>query len=387
MKNHEFDNQIFLNFKESMRREIRYSKEKCEGEESVPSFPKEIRIQLTKKCNLRCKHCFQWSNNGYYKNNSSQPDTETNLSFELLQKLILQTASLKPSIYLWGGEPLMYIEWDSLISLLSKDTRQKIISTNGTFIDEKIESLIKISENLDVVFSIDGLMDEHDFLRGKGVFNRVISNIKLLAKEKNAGRFKGRITINCSIHDAMIKNLVKFVNFCRELEINKLIMGFPWFINKQVCAEMDEYYSKYFHWLPSRPDKHTWYNFAYQLDLSNLLNLKEQIDKIRREKYDFKLRFHPDLKYGMKAILTGNAFDQNKKVNCIAPFSRLAVWANGEVSFCGDFPEFCLDNLKNNDIEAIWQGENFNKIRNIIRTTHRPASLCMRCRFSSNNLV
>ena len=66
----------------------------------------------------------------------------------------------------------------------------------------------------------------------------------------------------------------------------------------------------------------------------------------------------------------------------------MAVWSNGDVSFCGDFPEFCFDNLiANNNIDSIWKNEKFNKIRRIVNTIPKPTSLCQRCRFSYNNLT
>jgi MoaA/NifB/PqqE/SkfB family radical SAM enzyme len=235
--------EMFSNIKNISNRESRAKRVRNNPEFST-LLPEELRIQLTTNCNLRCKHCFQWSKNGYFRKQNTLRIRKQELPFPLLEKLLQQTKEVKSPIYIWGGEPLVYSNWDKLTSLLENDCRQKIISTNGIFINEKIDSINKISENLEVVFSIDGLMLEHDNLRGKGMFNKTVSNLKSLIREKEEGRYKGRITINCSIHNEMVKNLYEFVEFCNYFNINKLILGFPWYINKKVCKEMDDYYQK-----------------------------------------------------------------------------------------------------------------------------------------------
>jgi len=40
--------------------------------------------------------------------------------------------------------------------------------TNGTLIEKRLESLVRISSHLEVSVSIDGFEKEHDSLRGRG---------------------------------------------------------------------------------------------------------------------------------------------------------------------------------------------------------------------------
>ena len=380
------NNQNFVNIKELIVRTSRCRKERSANPEYSTPLPEEIRIQLTTNCNLRCKHCFQWSSNGYYAKNSIKTNTTQELPFSTLEKLLKQTWHPRSSIYFWGGEPLIYSYWDSLTALLENDNRSKVISTNGIHVREKIDDLNKISDSLEVVFSLDGLEKEHDCLRGKGMFNKTFTNITGLVNEKKEGRFKGKITINCSIHNELVNNLYQFVEFCNTLQVDKVILGFPWYINENTCKEMDEYYQINFNWLNRQPIHYTWHCFNYCIDFTLLSVLENEIKKITNRTYNFTLRFHPDLKNDLSSILTGDVFNDGKN-SCIATSCRMAVWANGDVSFCGDFPEFCIGNLYFTDFGSIWRSENFNKIRRIINSVPKPYSLCQRCRFSSNNLT
>jgi MoaA/NifB/PqqE/SkfB family radical SAM enzyme len=72
----------------------------------------------------------------------------------------------------WGGEPLLYRDWDGLVELLAEDPRWTAVCTNGTLIERRLDSLMKISRHLEVSVSLDGFETEHDSIRGKGSFQR-----------------------------------------------------------------------------------------------------------------------------------------------------------------------------------------------------------------------
>ncbi len=387
MNESEENNQSFNEYKEMIIRASRARKRRIENPEFSTLLPEEIRIQLTTNCNLRCKHCFQWNQNGYFKKNDDSSCKYLELPINVLEKIIKRTYNSGSAIYLWGGEPLIYSRWDLLAGILENDDRPKVISTNGVYVNEMLETLNKISENLDVVFSVDGLEKEHDYLRGKETFRKIVHNIHLLEVEKKKGRFKGKISINCSIHNKLVPSLHEFVEFCNTFHIHKLILGFPWYINAKTCKEMDEYYQANFNWLNNRKNHYTWHSFNYHIDYSLLSILESEIDKINSRSYNFIIRFHPDVKNDLSSIITGDIFKDEKKARCIAPSCRMALWANGDVSFCGDFPEFCVDSLLNNDFDPIWKSEKFNRIRRVFNTNPKPLSLCQRCRFTSDNLI
>ncbi len=343
--------------------------------------PQEARIQLTTKCNLRCKHCFQWNKDGYY---SGSFLNYLELPFNILENLINHLSDTNPLIYLWGGEPLLYSEWDSLASLVRDRKLKTVISTNGLFIKQKLETLNIISDNLEIVISLDGLKEQHDSLRGNGTFDNTIDSLECLCRHKQNKDFRGKLTINCSIHNELVPKLHEFVKFCKRFDINKLILGFPWYINKNTCIEMDRYYKKHFTWIGNKLSTYSWHSFKYHIDFSLLTLLENEIRKIKETDCSFIIRFHPSITSDLNSILHGEVKD--KSYGCIAPSCRIVVWANGDVSFCGDFPEFSIDNLQNKNIISIWNSRKFEKLRKVFNTNPKPLSLCQRCRFNNNNL-
>lgn len=153
-------------------------------------LPAEIGIQLTNKCNLRCKHCFEWNEDGFL-NRVDDSTKSGELDKSILNQIFTETKEARSNMYLWGGEPLCYTHWDEVVSILEKDKRWTIICTNGILIDKKLDSLLKISENIVLLISVDGFEAENDAIRGKGTFKKVIENIKLLVDLKKKGIFKG----------------------------------------------------------------------------------------------------------------------------------------------------------------------------------------------------
>lgn len=133
-----------------------------------------ISIAITHRCNLRCIHCmvdaeFGGSGEDYF-------DTKTICSF--LDKII----AINPhSIAITGGEPMLRTDFFTILEYLRKNYGGSItLMTNGTlFTPDNVDAVISKVNSIDI--SLDGA-DEKScaVIRGKGVFEKVVSNIKLL---------------------------------------------------------------------------------------------------------------------------------------------------------------------------------------------------------------
>ena len=95
--------------------------------------PSSVGIKLTNRCNLRCKHCFEWSETGYHHNMKRQ-DMFGDVPLSMILDLLTFTKSTKAPIYLWGGEPTIYKRWDELCSLICEFDRDVVICTNKIII-------------------------------------------------------------------------------------------------------------------------------------------------------------------------------------------------------------------------------------------------------------
>lgn len=134
--------------------------------------PRMVTFDITSRCNLKCTHCCA----------SADIVNKDALGTKDVKNIIDKIVRYNPkSIVLTGGEPMLRDDFLDILEYLKNNFNGKIIvGTNGTLINnDNIDKLIKCSSQLDI--SLDGIDEETcSIVRGKGVFNRVIKNIKLL---------------------------------------------------------------------------------------------------------------------------------------------------------------------------------------------------------------
>ncbi|PPK80666.1 radical SAM protein with 4Fe4S-binding SPASM domain [Lacrimispora xylanisolvens] len=138
----------------------------------VMTFPSEIDISLTRRCQLNCIHCNMDAN----INNKNEIEPEQWYSiFDQLE----ENKAMKITVS--GGEPLMYPYINNIIDNLSNRNLLKVLLTNGVAITNEIaEKLAKAEFN--VVMSLDGADSKtHDIFRGSnGAFNKTLNALDLL---------------------------------------------------------------------------------------------------------------------------------------------------------------------------------------------------------------
>jgi 12,18-didecarboxysiroheme deacetylase len=126
---------------------------------------------MTRRCNLKCIHCYS---------NSADMDYPNELSTEEGKKLIDDLAQFgSPVILFSGGEPLLRPDLLELAQYAADRKMRAVISTNGTLITKEIaDKLQKIGLSY-VGVSLDGLEKTHDRFRGKkGAFAAAIQGIR-----------------------------------------------------------------------------------------------------------------------------------------------------------------------------------------------------------------
>lgn len=81
-----------------------------------------------------------------------------------------------------GGEPLLYPGIFNFIEYCKKKNLRVILTTNGSYITVKVAKEL-MSSGVDYVqISMDGLKREHEFLRGKGSYQKAVGAIRNLSE-------------------------------------------------------------------------------------------------------------------------------------------------------------------------------------------------------------
>jgi len=146
--------------------------------------PRYVDIKLTNRCNLRCKMCGQWGEQGTMRGASAATLREQ-MALPVLRQLADQVARFKPMFYLWGGEPFLYPDLIPFMAYLRSRRMLCAINTNGTFLEDAAEDLVKAGSVANVLVSLDGPRDVHDRVRGvPGTYDKVMRGVARVLEAK-----------------------------------------------------------------------------------------------------------------------------------------------------------------------------------------------------------
>ena len=143
---------------------------------------------MTKRCNLRCIHCYARAENETYRGNELSTDEGKRLIDDLAEFGV-------PVILFSGGEPVLRKDLPDLIDYAVKKGLRAVISTNGTLItEEKAKQFARYALSY-IGISIDGTGKVNDAFRGvDGAYDLAINGVR---NAKHAGIKVGlRFTIN-----------------------------------------------------------------------------------------------------------------------------------------------------------------------------------------------
>lgn len=128
--------------------------------------PIAASIKITQRCNLKCKHC-PWQNR-----------ISKDLSFiewkNTIDDLYRQGVTV---VIIEGGEPSLHKDASKIVDYINSKNMYSIFITNGT------RDISGINPNIFWI-SIDGMKKAHDEIRGKDVFEKVISTLKKIPDKK-----------------------------------------------------------------------------------------------------------------------------------------------------------------------------------------------------------
>lgn len=331
-------------------------------------LPEEISFKLTNRCDLRCTHCYQWGDEGYHRSLVYQ-EQKQDLPLTVIAKVMEATRSTRSNVFLWGGEPLVYREWAGLVELLAQDPRWTSLCTNGTLLPQRLPSLRAISQHLELSVSLDGFEAQHDAFRGQGSFARSMSGLRAVVAERHAGSYRGELSVNCVMSDGMIPHLLSFVKLMEAEGVETLYLSFPWFISKSTAAAMDAYVARHFPHLPAAggTGKPSWHSFTFQLGAPHIEALRAELRRLLEAPLGLKLRFNPTLSDDdLEAFLAGSDKPAQGKTRCLALYSRLDVFPNGEAVSCKFFPEFTVGNLATASLDEVWRGQAYERVRETV---------------------
>ena len=122
-----------------------------------------LELQITDRCNLKCKHCYVGG------------ERFADLPFESVKKVVTEFEEMQGlRLLITGGEPLLYERFSELNAILPEFEFRKVLFTNGMLLTRNVLRELHVQE---IQVSIDGLEQAHDALRGNGTFSQAMKAI------------------------------------------------------------------------------------------------------------------------------------------------------------------------------------------------------------------
>lgn len=308
--------------------------------------PYSCYLNLTSKCNLRCKHCF-----GSY---SIPKDDELSLEEwkRVIDNLIQENVFY---VNLSGGEPIQSPYFKEIIKYLVHRGLHFIITTNGVFTKDIRDFIMENEEYLiGVKISLDGPDPKsHCFLRLDStgqenfeIFNITYNNIIFFSKRNMP------LTIATVLHKGNIHKMEKFRKLIKE--INPV----SWFISPIIPigrGDQNKFISRYYDYL----DNDFW---------------KETERQGKNEKINVRLI---DVPFELKK--------REGYYTCPAALNFCEIHSDGTVSPC-TLARVCIpkelmefENIKNKSLGEIWKGKIFEEFRSYMKKGCKGCKMKNRC--------
>lgn len=294
-----------------------------------------IQFHLTNKCNLRCKHCYQ----GNYQGITMSLD-DFKLSLDRILPYHNQNIPTS-QIAITGGEPFIIPNILDYIEYAATKFEKVVILTNGLFLtDEICKELKKIKNFKTIQMSLEGTKDINDKIRGKGVYDKVLEKIELLAK------YNINSSISCTINTYNYNIIDKLY-----YDLNNTSLNVLWF-DRCIPFKTNEY-----------------------LDLDQFAEFILKLKKIKNSYIEGKTKLMP---LNRRAL---QYFAENKSIteiyNCGAGTRILIIMENGDIMPCRRL-NYRIGNIFKESIESIMK-----RNKDFIDSIHKIPDDCTSCTFSN----
>ncbi len=303
----------------------------------VKNKPVIAQIEPTSECNLQCEMCI--------REKIGVPIGT--MSFEDFKK-ILDKLDCLFKLHLSGqGEPFLNPELFKIVKHANEKGIIVYFTTNGTLLTKNIIEKICEVEIGEIGVSIDSPRKEvYERIRKGAKFEKVLENIKNLNEELRRRNKKTIVSIASVLLKDNIEDIPEFVLLAKKIGIKKV--GF------QTMQEKEDYLNKY------NPK-------AKSQVISNLNEkLKEKINEAKKIAKENNITL---------------IFDEEKSPGCIWPWRSIYITWDGYVTPCCkilDYRKPYFGNILKDDFWRIWNGENYQMYRKLLRERKTPFN-CAGC--------
>jgi radical SAM protein with 4Fe4S-binding SPASM domain len=268
------------------------------AEAVLRTHPLVADLEITRRCPLRCPHCFV----------RRQPDALAELPTSLVLEILEELSGYVASLHLTGGEPFHHPGiWEILERAVALGLRDMVINTGGTLLTPAaLARLAATGARVELLVSLDGPPGVHDRARGPGTTQAALAAIR-------AAREHG---LKASPSTVLTRELVAF-----GLE--------PW--HAWLEEQLGEVGRLALWALFLEPDRaHPKGGIGHELEVEDLLEASRQAVALREQGAAVLIGDYPPI----NPVLAGLGVPHGELWQCGAGSFRLCVQADATVSPC-----------------------------------------------------
>jgi radical SAM protein with 4Fe4S-binding SPASM domain len=345
---------------------------------------RQCSIRITDLCNLRCHTCGQWGDRGFLRDCSIKHLRDQEVSPERYMELLrdLKDKGHTPSVYLWGGEPMLYKGSVEVIEEAARLGMPPSIATNGTGLAKHAERLVDAPMFL-IQISIDGPDAEtHNASRpganpnfdNFAAIDEAITRIRAVRQERKQKLplIAGLTTIN----NVNYSRLVDIYDQFRD-KVDVCVFYLAWWIDQESADRHAKDFESRFGF---SPDKHFgWIGSWTPPDVGVLSDQLKQLSDHAAKLSGPAVVIMPPLTevQDLRTYYTDHdcsfGFDR-----CVSIYGAVEINSNGDMSPCRDYHDYVVGNVKEKTITDIWNSEPYTKFRKSL-TEKGIMPVCTRC--------
>ncbi len=321
----------------------RWTADLSEAPADIIYSPLRIYFELTSACLLRCKTCFNQSG----KTKSDEMTTE-----EVKRTLDGLRKDNIPDIRFSGGEVTTRPDWFEILKYAKGLGFSVSLNTNGVYKNPELTIDQLASLDLEqITISIDGGRDFHNYIRGKGNYERTVKTLEELHKRDV------HLRINTVLTKGAANDLEEILDLARRFveEINFFYMRTA----GRALGILDQVVS---------------YEELYQFD--------ERVDSLK-PKYPQMRILHGSKVMVINSIASEVTSNVGLKMGGPDGFTRFNLLPNGSI-WPGGYtphlkPDFYLGNIKDEDYSVLEIWRNSLKLKEFREISLRLQKSCLEC--------
>ncbi len=320
-------------------------------------IPTSFTFEPTLKCNLRCKMCYQ----NEYRDGGVKPELDLNGMKRIFQGF----GHHFRHAYLVGGEVFLRRDFEELLGFLEMEQIQVFLTTNGTVLPvDRITHLRRFRNLVGMWFSIDGIGEINDAIRGPRSFERTLKSLQ------EAKRFF-EVGTSFVIMQDNVDQMVAYAELMAELGIIEVNFQHEIFATPEEVAETQAMLD----WKASELMVYVRQNSRSPAFMHTLRTNLERLAQLERERR-IVVSFEPPVANQRLEEFYDGTLRRHAHLFC-REMTNLRIDPQGNVIFC-PYLRRSFGNLFEQPLEEIWNSSTMRQFR-VKLIEHNLLPICQRC--------